>query len=114
MNVWLRCLLCYRRKRSPDVHGKPTCFDHFIGVDCSLLVKHLVIEDMHNFWLHRFTNLFELGTEWCVSSTTYFDQMWILILLFILNVEKEFKKKVIAVTIVISVPEVEQTRSFNI
>ena len=42
--------------------------NHFNGLDWSLLVKHLVIEDMHNSWLNCFTNPLELGTR-CESKT---------------------------------------------
>ena len=35
----------------------------FNGLDWSLLVKHLVIEDIHNSWLYCFTNPLELGTR---------------------------------------------------
>ena len=51
---------------------------HFNGLDWSLLVKHPVIEDVHNFWLYRFTS--ELGSsrgfvkrynqKLCISLTT--------------------------------------------
>ena len=39
--------------------------NHFNGLDRSLLVKHLVIEDIYNSWLYCITNPFELWT--CVS-----------------------------------------------
>ena len=35
----------------------------FNGLDWSLLVKHLVIKDIHNSWLYCFTNPLELGTR---------------------------------------------------
>ena len=43
--------------------------NHFNGLDWSLLVIHLVIEDIHNSWLYCFTNPLELGTR--VSCPKY-------------------------------------------
>jgi len=35
----------------------------FNGLECSLLVKHVIIEDMHGSGLYCFTNPLELGTR---------------------------------------------------
>jgi len=37
-------------------------FMHFNDLNWNLLVKHLVIEDIHNSWLYCFTNPFKLRT----------------------------------------------------
>ena len=42
--------------------------DPFNGLDRSLLVKHLVIEDIHNSWFYCFTNPLELGTRVSLSQ----------------------------------------------
>ena len=39
------------------------CYDQFNGLDWSLLVKHLELEDKHNSWLYCSTNPFELETR---------------------------------------------------
>ena len=41
--------------------------NYFNGLDWSLLVKHLVIEDVRNSWLYCFTDPLELGTRVSVS-----------------------------------------------
>ena len=41
--------------------------NRFNGLDRSLLVKHLVIKDVHNSWLYCFTNTVELGTRVSLS-----------------------------------------------
>ena len=43
--------------------------DHFNGLDWSLLVKHLAIEDIHNSWLYCFTNPFKLAKFKRISET---------------------------------------------
>ena len=40
---------------------------HFNGLDWSLLVKHLVIKDIHNSWLYCFTSPLELGIRVSLS-----------------------------------------------
>ena len=51
-------------------------FDHFNGLDRSLLVKHLVIEGIHNSWLHCFTNSLELGTRVSLSHREHIRLTW--------------------------------------
>ena len=55
----------YHMKICKDGVTKPKIerFCHCNGLDWSLLVKHLVIGDIHNSWLYCFTNPIELGTR---------------------------------------------------
>ena len=55
---------CYN---SIGLFGKHFVFIQFNGLDWSLLVKHLVIKDIHNSWLYCFTNPLELGTRVSLS-----------------------------------------------
>ena len=49
--------------------------ERFNGLNWSLLVKHLVIEDVHNSWLSCFTNPLEFGTRVSLSHRIQED-LW--------------------------------------